>query len=158
MSRSLILTAAIAALLLASGTAGAVVPTEDHGIAVLRGLDKVTARVITIDAPLNHEIVFGTLHIKVMTCRKPPPEEQPESAAFMEVFEAKPNEAMVAVFKGWMFASSPALSPLEHPVYDLWLTDCKDAEVKAAPAAVPPIPAAPSVTVPAAKVPSGKTP
>ena len=92
--------------------------------AVLQGLDKVTARVSEIVTPLNRLVRFGTLEIVVRACQKKPPEEPPESAAFLEIRDAKPGEAAVALFTGWMFASSPALSALEHPVYDIWVLDC----------------------------------
>ena len=92
--------------------------------AVLQGLDKVTARVSEIVTPLNRLVRFGTLEIVVRTCQKTPPEEPPESAAFLEIHDAKPDEETVSLFTGWMFASSPALSALEHPVYDIWLLDC----------------------------------
>jgi hypothetical protein len=92
--------------------------------AVLQGLDKVTARVSEIVTPLNRLVRFGTLEIVVRTCQKTPPEEPPESAAFLEIRDAKPDEETVSLFTGWMFASSPALSALEHPVYDIWLLDC----------------------------------
>jgi hypothetical protein len=61
----------------------------------------------------------------VRTCRKRPPEEPPESAAFIEVRDIKPGETPKTLFTGWMFASSPAVSALEHPVYDVWVLDCK---------------------------------
>ncbi len=98
-------------------------PIEGTG-AVLQGLDKVTARVSEIEAPLNRLLRFGTLEIIVRACQKTPPEEPPESAAFLEIRDAKPGQATVALFTGWMFASSPALSALEHPVYDVWVLDC----------------------------------
>ena len=98
-------------------------PIEGTG-AVLQGLDKVTARVSEIEAPLHRLLRFGTLEIIVRACQKTPPEEPPESAAFIEIRDAKPGEATVALFTGWMFASSPALSALEHPVYDVWVLDC----------------------------------
>ena len=101
----------------------AAAPIEGSG-AVLQGLDKVTARVSEIEAPLHRLVRFGTLEIIVRRCQKTPPEEPPESAAFLEIRDAKPGEAAVALFTGWMFASSPALSALEHPVYDVWVLDC----------------------------------
>ena len=101
----------------------AAVPIEGTG-AILQGLDKVTARVSEIEAPLHRLLRFGTLEIVVRACQKTPPEEPPESAAFLEIRDAKPGEATVALFTGWMFASSPALSALEHPVYDVWVLDC----------------------------------
>lgn len=92
--------------------------------AILQGLDKVTARVSEIEAPLHRLMRFGTLEIIVRVCQKTPPEEPPESAAFLEIRDAKPGEDTVSLFTGWMFASSPALSALEHPVYDIWVLDC----------------------------------
>ena len=67
---------------------------------------------------------FGTLSIEVAACRKAPPEDPPESAAFLKIVDAKPGEAKQRVFSGWMFASSPALSAMDHPVYDIWVIDC----------------------------------
>jgi len=72
-------------------------------------------------------VQFGTLAIHVRDCEKSPPEDAPESAAFVEIDETRPGEIRNRVFSGWMFASSPALSALEHPVYDVTLLDCKAA-------------------------------
>ena len=94
-------------------------------MAILQGLDKVTARISTIQAPIGEEVTFGTLVITARTCRKRPPEETPETTAFLEVIDDKPGEPPRLVFSGWMFASSPALSALEHAVYDVWVIDCK---------------------------------
>lgn len=101
---------------------------QDRGgntIAVLRGLDKVTARISTIEAPIGETVRFGTLRILAQTCRTRPPEEPPETTVFLEITDIKPGETPVRLFTGWMFASSPALSALEHPVYDVWVIDCK---------------------------------
>ncbi len=97
---------------------------EAYDTAVLQTLDKVTARVSTFDAPVGQTVRFGTLAIIARTCDKRPPEEQPESAAFLDIAEVRPGEPTVSVFRGWMYASSPALSAMEHPVYDVWLLDC----------------------------------
>lgn len=96
-----------------------------YPVAVLQTLDKVTGRVWTVDAPVEQTIRFGTLDIMVRACRKRPPEEPPESAAFIEVRDIKPGETPKTLFTGWMFASSPAVSAMEHPVYDVWVLDCK---------------------------------
>lgn len=88
-------------------------------------MDKVTARVSTIEAPVGTVVKFGALEIIARTCDKRPPEETPESAAFMEVLEVRPNEAPAELFVGWMFASNPALSAIEHAVYDVWVIDCE---------------------------------
>jgi hypothetical protein len=91
---------------------------------VLQGLDKVTARVTTIEAQIGQVVRFGTLEIIARSCDKRPPEEPPESAAFLDIWETRPGEPAVSLFRGWMFASSPALNALEHPVYDIWVLDC----------------------------------
>lgn len=92
--------------------------------AVLQGLDKVTARVSTFAAPIGQPVRFGTLEVVADTCVKRPPEEPPETAAFLDIYEIKPDQPRQKIFSGWMFASSPGLNPLEHPVYDVWLKDC----------------------------------
>lgn len=117
----------MAAVALAAVPALAVVPTQEQPVAVLRALDKMTARVEEIELPVGKTVSFGTLALIAQTCRVTLPEEAPpESAAFLEVGEIKPGAADIPVFKGWMFASSPALSAMEHPVYDIWVTGCKD--------------------------------
>jgi hypothetical protein len=105
---------------LATGEAAA----QPHETAILQALDKVTARVSTIEAPVGQAIRFGTLEVIVRHCDKRPPEETPESSAFLDIWEVRPGEAAVSLFRGWMFASSPALSALEHPVYDIWVLEC----------------------------------
>ena len=92
--------------------------------ALLQGLDKVTARISPIHAPVGQVVRFGTLEITVQRCLKRPPEEPPESAALLDIREVRPGEAPVALFQGWMFASSPSLNALEHPIYDVWVKDC----------------------------------
>jgi len=99
---------------------------EPYRTAVLQGLDKVTARVTTLRVDLGASVRFGTLEIIARHCDKRPPEEPPESAAFLDVWEVRPGEAAVGLFRGWMFASSPALNALEHPVYDVWVLDCEN--------------------------------
>ncbi len=108
----------------AAGVALAALPAVAEDVAVLQGLDKVTARISTIRAPVGLTVSFGSLEIIARTCVKRPPEEPPESAAFLEIMDAKQGEAPVRIFTGWMFASSPALSALEHPVYDISVVDC----------------------------------
>jgi len=102
-------------------------------IAVLQGLDKITARVSEITAPVGKTVRFGGLAITVRDCEKNPPEDRPESAAFLQIDEMRPGEASIRRFSGWMFAQSPALSSLENPVYDVILLDCKGAAAPSAP-------------------------
>ena len=96
-------------------------------VAVLQGLDKITARVSTIEAPVGEAVRFGTLDITVKRCHKRPPEETPETTAYLQIRERRSGEQSVDLFAGWMFASSPAVSSMEHPVYDVWVIDCKKA-------------------------------
>jgi hypothetical protein len=93
--------------------------------AVFRALDKVTARVAVVEAMEEEAVAFGSLELMVRSCAKRPPEETPEVTAFVEVRDSRAPEEEALVFSGWMFASSPGLSALEHPVYDVWLIDCK---------------------------------
>ncbi|WP_041802763.1 DUF2155 domain-containing protein [Micavibrio aeruginosavorus] len=98
---------------------------EDYPVVKLQSLDKVTARTMTFEANVGSTVKFGTLYIKIQACRKAPPIETPESAAFLQVWELTPKaEESQWIFSGWMFASSPALSPMDHPIYDVWVLDC----------------------------------
>lgn len=99
---------------------------EPTDTAVLRWLDKVTGRVNTVEAQVGGTIQIGTVAIEVQTCMTRPPEETPESAAFLKIFDVKAGEERTQVFSGWMFASSPALSAMDHAVYDVWVLDCEN--------------------------------
>jgi hypothetical protein len=129
--------AGAAALLLALSAAGARAegPTIEYKVALLQGLDKVTARVSPLRAPIGVPVRFGTLEIIVRACRETPPTEPPESAVFLEIRElppaSEPDAPPTSLFSGWMFASSPAVSALEHPIYDVWVTGCEDPVVPA---------------------------
>jgi hypothetical protein len=108
--------------------------------AVLQGLDKITARISRFEAPIDQTVTFGTLSIVVRDCRRSAPEERPESATFVQIYETRPGEQQHRLFSGWMFSSSPALSALEHPVYDVNLLECKGAAPPPPPPASPPGP------------------
>lgn len=124
-----------AALALAAALIGGPAAADPYPVAVLRALDKVTARVSTIKAPVGETVHFEALEIIARTCDKRPPEEPPEAAAFLEIRERRPHQgAPSEVFTGWMFASSPALSAMDHPVYDIWVLDCERSADTAAPA------------------------
>jgi hypothetical protein len=114
---------------LEGGQAGYAADIE-HQVAILQGLDKITARISPIYSTLGLPTYFGTLEIVVRTCRKTPPTEPPESAAFLEIRELPPaadrDREPEIIFSGWMFASSPAVSALEHPVYDVWVVECEE--------------------------------
>ncbi len=108
------------------------VPTEQQAIAhdkvVLRALDKITARITEFELVIGEEFHFGTLALTPRYCRTRPPIEPPETFAFLEIDDLKRGGVRQRVFEGWMVASSPALNALEHPVYDVWVINCKTAE------------------------------
>ena len=118
--------AAAAVLLLSASPARADGPNLPFAKVEMQGLDKVTARVSAFEAPVDGEVRFGTLAIRVRACLETPPTEAPESAAFLEIRDVGPSAGGDTGFKGWMFASSPALSALEHPVSDVWVVGCAD--------------------------------
>jgi hypothetical protein len=128
-----ILLAALGAIFLASPLTAQDSDWLDGSGASLQGLDKVNARISAIDAPRDKPVRFGTLEIVVRACKKRPPEDPPEAAAFLEIRDLRKPDAPVVVFSGWMFASTPALSAMEHPIYDVWVLDCKNASKSAAP-------------------------
>lgn len=105
---------------------------EDYPIIKLRSLDKITARTMNFEAKVGSTIRFGDIFIKVQACRKPPPIEKNEAAGFLQIYQADqptPNEDTDKtksswIFSGWMFASSPAISAMDHPIYDVWVLDC----------------------------------
>ena len=98
----------------------------DGRVATMQALDKITARISTLSAPVGEARQFGTLEFTVRRCAFHPPEETPENAAFVVIRDLgyDPSVAPAEVFSGWMFSSSPAISALEHPVYDITLLAC----------------------------------
>jgi hypothetical protein len=94
-----------------------------YGGVLLQGLNKVTARASKLEILLGEYVRFGKIEIEVLKCWQSPPEDLPETAALLRVTDYK-SEEPVLMFQGWMFASSPALSSLEHPVYDLRILSC----------------------------------
>ncbi|MGE3783675.1 MAG: DUF2155 domain-containing protein [Alphaproteobacteria bacterium] len=146
----LILAAAALASVADPITSGVAAEMTREPIAVIQGLDKVAARVSRFEAPVGRPVRFGKLLVTVRDCERSAPEDRPENAAFMEVYEEPAGEPEKRLFAGWMFSSSPALSALEHPVYDVTLLECKGA---GAPAATPDpdAPAAVSTDIPPGK-------
>jgi hypothetical protein len=101
----------------------------DYPFIKLQSLDKTTARTMVFEARVGSTIKFGPIYNKVQSCRKAPPIEKPESAAFLQIWEnIPPDNKPQWIFSGWMFASSPALSPMDHPVFDVWVIDCLESE------------------------------
>ena len=117
----------VAGAALATAAAGAPVSVAaERPLAVLQALDKVVARTSTLEAPLDAPIRFGTLRIVVRVCHEAPPEEPPENAAFLEIDEVDHEGRAVRLYTGWMFSSTPGLTALEHPVYDIGVLACTE--------------------------------
>src|ERR1700751_3611056 len=100
--RVLPMAAPLVAGLLAAAIPGAPSLANPMQLVVLRGLDKITAHVSTIQAPVGQTVTFGALRITARACDKHPPEETPESTAFLEIVEVRPGEAPRQLFSGWM--------------------------------------------------------
>ncbi len=92
---------------------------------VLGGLDKITAKFTDFEINIGESKKFGTLSIKIFQCRKRPPEEIPEDFVLLTVNDMINPDNPLLIFSGWMFSSSPSLSALEHPTYDIWIKECK---------------------------------
>jgi hypothetical protein len=124
--------------------------------AIFAGLDKITGRIISFDVAMDETVQFGTLQITPRVCLTRPQTEAPLTEGFVEVDEIEPAKTVRRVFSGWMFAASPGLHGVEHPVYDVWLKDCKGGveTVAAPPAAGPDVNAPP----PANAAPAPKEP
>ena len=97
----------------------------ENGVAVFSALDKVTARTSKFEVPLNQTAQFGALKVTPRVCYSRPPTEQPKTTSFVEVDEVELDGEEKRIFSGWMFAESPGLNAVEHPVFDVWLTDCE---------------------------------
>ncbi|WP_090698589.1 MULTISPECIES: DUF2155 domain-containing protein [unclassified Beijerinckia] len=96
-----------------------------HPTAVFAGLDKITGRIISFDVAIDETVQFGTLQITPRACYTRPATEAPLTDGFVEAEEMISPTETKKLFAGWMFAASPGLHGIEHPVYDAWLTDCK---------------------------------
>jgi hypothetical protein len=94
--------------------------------ATFDGLDKITGRIISFDVAVGETVQFGSLQLTPRVCYSRPPTEAANSTAFIEVNDVTFNNEYRRIFTGWIFASSPGLHAIEHPIYDIWLTDCKD--------------------------------
>jgi hypothetical protein len=96
-----------------------------HPTAVFSGLDKITGRIITFDVAINETVQFGALQVTPRVCYTRPPSEAANTDSFLEVDEVTLQGEVRRIFSGWMFAASPGLHAVEHPIYDVWLVDCK---------------------------------
>ncbi len=124
LPRILRLAAPLTAAALALAPIGALADKIKHPTARYAGLDKITGRIIAFDVAIDETVQFGTLQITPRACFTRPPTEAPLTLGFTEVDEVLSSEEYKRIFSGWMFAASPGLNALEHPVYDIWVTDC----------------------------------
>lgn len=106
--------------------------------AVFSGLDKITGRIISFDVALGETVQFGALQVVPRVCYTRPPTEAAATDAFVEVSEVTLQGEVRRIFSGWMFAASPGLNAVEHPIYDVWLTDCKHPTMAVAEQPAPP--------------------
>ena len=92
---------------------------------IMRGLDKITGRATTILIPIGKSATFATLTITARFCYSTPSTETPETAAFVQIDDRRPDQPAKRIFSGWMYASSPGLNGLQHPLYDAWVMTCR---------------------------------
>jgi hypothetical protein len=103
----------------------ALAETIANPIAAFSGLDKITGRITNFDVYINETVQFGALQLTPRACYTRPPTETQRTSVFLEVDQVSLKGGTQRVFTGWMFADSPALNAIDHPVYDIWLVDCK---------------------------------
>src|SRR5437016_5303793 len=113
--------------------------------ALFSGLDKITGRIINFDVTIGETVQFGALQLTPRACYTRPPTETANTDSFIEVDEVTLQGEVRRIFTGWVFAASPGLNAVEHPIYDIWLTDCKGPVIAAVqPPVEPPAAAAPA--------------
>ncbi|MDB5569834.1 MAG: hypothetical protein JWN93_1017, partial [Hyphomicrobiales bacterium] len=145
LSRALTMSTGLAACFCAALATPALADRIKHPTAVFAGLDKITGRIIAFDVAIDETVQFGSLQITPRVCYTRPATEAPLTTGFVEVEEIGEDSKFKRIFSGWMFAASPGLHGVEHPVYDAWLTDCKggkdvipDAVARVEPESAPP--------------------
>jgi hypothetical protein len=117
--------------------------TIANPIAAFSGLDKITGRITNFDVYINETVQFGALQITPRVCYTRPPTETQRTSVFIEVDQVSLKGGSERIFTGWMFADSPALNAIDHPVYDIWLVDCKQKSDTPPPPSLEPPPANP---------------
>jgi hypothetical protein len=115
----------IAALAVLVAAGPALADTIANPVAELSRLDKITGRITNFDVYIGETVQFGALQITPRACYTRPPTETQRTSVFVEVDQVSLKGTVSRIFTGWMFADSPALNAIDHPVYDIWLIDCK---------------------------------
>ncbi|HEY1783598.1 MAG TPA: DUF2155 domain-containing protein [Roseiarcus sp.] len=121
--------AALAAVAALAAPNAALADKISNPIAVFDGLDKITGRIISFEVAINETVQFGALQITPRVCYSRPPTDAPQTDAFAQVDEIDEQKKVKRIFSGWMFADSPGLHGVEHPIFDIWLTACKGGAV-----------------------------
>ena len=116
---------AIAGASLLGATVAAKAARLENPVAVFSGIDKITGRITTFDVYIGETVQFGALQVTPRVCYSRDDTEAPKTDTFVEVDEITLDRKIRRIFTGWMFADSPGLNAVEHPVYDVWLTNCK---------------------------------
>ena len=117
---------ALAVMLAAADQAHAEAERMSNPIAVFAGLDKITGVTTTFEIPIGEERRFGALIVKPNACFTRPVTAEPKTTSFVEVDQVEVEKTRKRIFSGWMFAESPGLNAVEHAIYDVWLTGCRD--------------------------------
>jgi hypothetical protein len=127
--RSTLAGATLAALLALAMPGAALADKISNPIAVFNGLDKITGRIISFEVAINETVQFGALQITPRVCYSRPPTDAPQTDTFAQIDEIDELKQTKRIFSGWMFADSPGLHGVEHPIFDIWLTACKGGTV-----------------------------
>jgi hypothetical protein len=106
-------------------------PPQGGTVLMMRGLDKITGRPTSITAPIGKKVTFATLTITARFCYSTPASETPETTAFVQIEDHRPDQTARTIFSGWMYGSSPGLNAVEHPLYDVWVISCNNAPAAA---------------------------
>ena len=106
-------------------------PPQGGTLLMMRGLDKITGRPTSITAPIGKKVNFASLTITARFCYSTPASETPETTAFVQIEDHRPDQAARTIFSGWMYGSSPGLNAVEHPLYDVWVISCNNAPAPA---------------------------
>ncbi|AXV15063.1 DUF2155 domain-containing protein [Neorhizobium sp. SOG26] len=113
---------ALSAALAADGVSAARI---SNAVAVFKGIDKITGRITTFDVYVDETVQYGALQVTPKVCYSRDESEAQRVDGFIEVDEITLDRKIRRIFSGWMFADSPGLNAVEHPIYDIWLTGCK---------------------------------
>ena len=113
------------------GSVDVVTLAQEFGVSAATVRRDLSARVIDIVAPIGKPVHYATLTITARFCYSTPASETPETTAFVQIDDHRPDQPARRVFSGWMYGSSPGLNGVEHPLYDVWVISCNNAPAPA---------------------------